>query len=113
MSTGYSNLRKHLDAKHREEYRREIKAHGWKVNLSALSEHNSSTQNPRNIHNPAIPPFSASAFLEHLVNFIVADDQVSQNSLEIIIFTLTPFDSLYVSSNVSNSDNSVCCFEMI
>jgi hypothetical protein len=75
MSTGNSNLRRHLRNYHPQEYDNVVVANKWDFQLSTQvnvasnhSAHNATTR--------SVPPFSAATFLDHLVRFIVADDQV-------------------------------------
>jgi hypothetical protein len=60
----------------------------WHYKLSTHSEDASTHNNARNVANPAVPPFSAQTFLEYLVRFIVADDQVRLNDF-MSFYTLT------------------------
>jgi hypothetical protein len=78
--TGNTNLRRHLYLVHPDEYDKAVKDHKWTFRLSTETRE-PSTQDPRNVRNREVPPFSPAAFLEHLVRFIVADDQVSLDYL--------------------------------
>jgi hypothetical protein len=54
--------------------------HRWgydKRSANEMSTHN----NGRGVRNQDIPPYSPKVFLESLVRFIVADDQVSLNDI--------------------------------
>jgi hypothetical protein len=73
-STGGSNLRKHLYKRHPEEYDNACAEHGW-LNRRLLQTEDASIQTRG--ARPNIPPFSESAFMDHLVRFIVSDDQVT------------------------------------
>jgi hypothetical protein len=71
-----SSLRLHLENEHKEEYIRLCKEKGWKNQLPK-----SRTADLEPVHAGATQAFSRTkftqeAFLDHLVNFIVADDQV-------------------------------------
>jgi hypothetical protein len=80
VKTGYSSLRVHLEKVHKEEYLRLCKEKGWKNQLPtevkarkaaclAASQSLGQGVHPRQ-------PYSQEALLKHLINFIVADDQV-------------------------------------
>ncbi|KAI0293994.1 hypothetical protein BC826DRAFT_362364 [Russula brevipes] len=75
-STSTSTLRVHLDHEHKDEYLRLHLARGWTTVLPSMK----ATDNADTVPNPGSKaqspaPFSQEAFLEHLVNFIVASDQ--------------------------------------
>jgi hypothetical protein len=78
--TGNTNLRRHLYNIHAAEYDAAVVLHNWPVKLSTQTR-DPSTQNPRLTRDSRLPSFSPSAFLEHLVRFVAADDQVSPNNL--------------------------------
>lgn len=78
--TGNSNLRRHLYKIHPTEYDEAVLKYKWPFKLSTEAR-DESTHNPRNIRDGDIPSFSPAAFLEHLVRFVVADDQVSSDDL--------------------------------
>jgi hypothetical protein len=92
--TGNSNLRRHLYNEHGEEYDKVILQHKWGYKLSTESR-GASTQNARDQGDRDVPSFSPAAFLEHLVHFVVADDQVSPDDL-IFFHTLTSLQSIRV-----------------
>lgn len=67
----------------------------WSYKTSAALKTESSThKNPRSVRNGSIPLFSPAAFLDQLVRFIVADDQVSRGNLDLlyalIFFSVIP-----------------------
>ena len=93
-STGNSNLRRHLYNLHAEEYDKAVVQYKWPVKLSTESR-DASTQNAHNQCGREVPSFSPAAFLEHLVRFIVADDQVSPDDL-VFFHTLTNPQSIRV-----------------
>jgi len=72
--TANGNLRSHLLGQHPKEYDKAVINHKWQYKLSTQSG-NASTH-PRNAVIREVLPFSPEVFLEHLVRFIVADDQV-------------------------------------
>ena len=74
------NLRRHLYQLHSKEYDNAVLQHKWTYKLlSKLG--NTSNVNACNQYDWGIPSFSLAAFVEHLVRFIVADDQVSPDDL--------------------------------
>ena len=54
---------------------------GWNYKLSIEVDSTSVHVNKRKLRDEEIPPFTPETFLEHLVRFIVADDQVGLNFL--------------------------------
>jgi hypothetical protein len=75
MSTGTSNLRKHLLRHHPQEYDKAVTENNWDYQLST-QVNTASDHSGLNATTRSVPPFSAEVFLDHLVRFIVADDQV-------------------------------------
>ena len=76
-TTSNTTLRHHLDKVHKNEYLRISSTKGWKTQLPssrATSEAPSDSQSGSN--GQFRTPFSAKALLNHLVEFIIADDQV-------------------------------------
>lgn len=73
--TGNTNLRNHLLKQHPTEYDEAVLDRQWPYKLSTQTG-DASVQNSHNAANRQVPPFTSEAFLEHLVRFIVADDQV-------------------------------------
>jgi hypothetical protein len=71
-------LRPHIELHHVVLYTQLAKAHGWKIQLPGLMRSQSALTD--NAASPANSQredkFSQRSFHEHLVNFIVADDQV-------------------------------------
>src|SRR5258707_6542869 len=92
--TGNSNLRRHLLQVHTEEYDKAVVQHKWAYKLSTKSC-NVSTQIACNQHGQEVPLFSPAVFLEHLAHFVVADDQVSPDSL-MFFHTLTNLQLIHV-----------------
>ena len=90
-STANNNPRNHLYKLHGTEYDQVVGENGWAYKLStSKSNDTASLNNARNVRDRALPQFSPAAFLEHLVCFIVADDQASPNNL-VFIHALTCF----------------------
>ena len=56
----------------------------------------------RKLRDQELPPFSPATFLEHLVHFVVADDQVHLNHL--VTLAVSHVSSRSVLSNVLNSE---------
>jgi hypothetical protein len=92
--TGNSNLQRHLYQVHAEEYDKAVLQHKWTYKLSTQLRE-PSTHNARNTHDRELPSFSPEAFREHLVRFVVADDQVSPGGLA-FFHTLTSLQSIHV-----------------
>lgn len=79
LKTGNTNLRRHLHQVHPGEYDDAVLQHNWQYKLT--SQLSDASNNARNQRDQKIPSFSPVSFLEHLVRFIVADDQVSSDDL--------------------------------
>ena len=75
--TSNSSLRCHLDSKHKDEYLLLHLAKGWKNELASMKTTISiaSLSNPGSEVQPRVP-FSRRSLLDHLLDFIIADDQV-------------------------------------
>ena len=75
MSTGTSNLLRHIKAQHMDVWHAKAKVHGWK-NLDSQTSTNAAS----NIASlgRVREEFDVEKFHEQLAKFIVADDQVSQ-----------------------------------
>ena len=100
--TGTTNLRRHLRTLHAEEYDEEIKKNNWSYKLSTQADSLSMQRTVRKLRDQELPPFSPATFLEHLVRFVVADDQVRLNHL--ITLAVSHVSSRSVLSNVLNSE---------
>ena len=72
---GSSNttLRVHLDRDHREEYIRVCKQNNWEIKIASARQSQLEIASPLDAQRT---PFSKSAFIQHLVMFIAANDQV-------------------------------------
>lgn len=75
MATGYQNLRKHLVKKHATAYDEAIVVNGWNYRLSG--DIKSGKSNAVEARRHTLPPFSQTSFIDYIVRFVVADDQVS------------------------------------
>ena len=73
-----TTLRPHIKKYHLPIYLVEQKAHGWKILLRGLvSQARSQVTSTTELHQGEVrDKFSKAAFHRHLINFIVADDQV-------------------------------------
>lgn len=81
-TTANATLRSHLEKFHADEYVRICREKRWPIMLAKMRQEQSAGasadrggvqgSNPR-------PPFSRQTFLHHIINFIVANDQVSLN----------------------------------
>ena len=103
-TTGSSNLRKHLMKEHYAAYKEACVEHGWtyctpKVKQPTVGEN----------WKRALPPFSAAAFLEYLVRFVTADDQVSVTAMDLFNRNLMMCDSRSEWLNVLSSGTFACC----
>ena len=76
-----NNLQNYLYKHHAEEYNQTVLKNNWKYKLLTQINDAASCKNAVNVHDWALSQFSLMAFLEHLVCFIVADDQVSSKNL--------------------------------
>ena len=78
---------------HASEYDQVVVENRWGFKLSTQT--NDVSSNVAKGRDKLIPPFSPDVFLEHLVSFVVADDQVSPNKL-VYFLTLTYLQSICV-----------------
>jgi len=72
--TSNSTLWEHLGGNHKDEYLRLHKARGWTSQLESMKLAGTV---PAPVSEAALAPFSQKSFLDHLWDFIIADDQVS------------------------------------
>jgi hypothetical protein len=75
MGTGNTNLRRHLASKHAAAYDKAIVANSWEYRLSG--DVKSGKSNSVGAQKPSLPPFTQASFIDYIVRFVVADDQVS------------------------------------
>jgi hypothetical protein len=75
--TANGNLRNHMYKNHPQEYDQAVEQNGWNHRLSSETNDPRGGSNPGNVRKESLPAFSPEAFMEYLVRFIVADDQVS------------------------------------
>ena len=85
QSTANGNLLYHIKALHRDVWRANAKEHGWK-DIDSASQASSKSLAVEQSRPPE--KFNLEAFHEHLVRFVVADDQVSLVYAPIIVFSL-------------------------
>jgi Pyruvate/2-oxoacid:ferredoxin oxidoreductase delta subunit len=74
MSTGYLNLQKHLTSKHAADYDKAILENCWNY---CPSTNVKSSKSDSGAQNCSLLLFTQASFLEYIICFIVADDQVS------------------------------------
>jgi hypothetical protein len=103
--TRSSNLHNHLRKLHPEEYDQAVVDQKWKYKLS--TDDTSIHKNPHNACNQDLPPFSSAMLLEHLVRFVVADDQVGCNNF-VLFHTRSPLFSLFVLLSAPSFNSYVC-----
>jgi hypothetical protein len=72
--TSNSTLRKHLKHKHKDEYLRLHEARGWKCRLDDMKEADTESTP---VSEAQSLPFTPKSFLDHLLKFIIAYDEVS------------------------------------
>lgn len=87
-SSSNTTLRVHLDKQHRDEYIRICKQNKWEIKITSARKEQGNAVSPLDA---ARTPFSKLAFIEHLVRFVVANDQVSKLMYLKINFRLTMF----------------------
>jgi len=93
MKTASSNLWNHLRKHHAEEYNQAVVDNKW--DYTCMTDMNdASAHNVSNAIRRVLPPFSLQVFLEYLVRFIVADDQV--HLIALFLHTLTSRQSIRV-----------------
>jgi hypothetical protein len=75
VDTGKSNCRKHLLSRHATIYDKTVQEKKWPFRLSTEDPGTRATVGE--LRKRALPQFTLESFIEYLVRFIVADDQVS------------------------------------
>ena len=73
MATRYQNLRKHLASKHTAAYDRTIVEKNWNYHLSSDVKSSKSVEASKR----SLPPFTQTSFIDYIIRFVIADDQVS------------------------------------
>ncbi len=84
MATAYLNLRKHLANHHAATYDNAIVENRWNYPLS--SDVKSGKSNTVEARKHSLPPFTQASFIDYIIRFVVADDQVS-NAFSLTITT--------------------------
>lgn len=79
-STGTTNCRNHLLSKHPVIYDKTVQEKNWPYRLSIDKSRKATVGELRK---RALPQFTLGSFIEYLVRFIVADDQVSKLPLSL------------------------------
>ena len=112
--TGNSNLHRHLHTIHVQEYDDQVTKNKWAYKLSTQVNSVSMHNTVRKVRNQELPSFSLAVFLEHLIRFIVADDQVCL--IHFVTLAVSHVSSWSTSSNVLSSKffvwSSVRCSSM-
>jgi hypothetical protein len=75
MKTAKTNCRHHLIREHPATYDKTVLEKGWHYPLS--TEKPGATVTVGELRKRALPQFTPETFLDYLVRFVVADDQVS------------------------------------
>jgi hypothetical protein len=75
MGTRFLNLQKHLANKHTAAYDKAIVENNWNYCLS--NEVKSGKSNTVEARKHSLPPFTQASFIDYIICFVVADDQVS------------------------------------
>lgn len=73
-TTSNSSLRKHLKSQHEEEYTRICSSNGWKNQLPGIQEQSGIVPATKKVDREG---YTEDLFLQKIVEWIVADDQVS------------------------------------
>jgi len=84
IATAYLNLRKHLTNHHAATYDNTIVENCWNYPLS--SDVKSGKSNTIEARKHSLPPFTQASFIDYIIHFVVADDQVS-NTFSLTITT--------------------------
>jgi hypothetical protein len=74
MNTGYLNLQKHLASKHTADYDKAIMENHWNYHPSTDVK---SGKSDSEAQNHSLLLFTQASFLDYIICFIIADDQVS------------------------------------
>jgi hypothetical protein len=77
-------------SQHAAEYDQAVIDNNWSYKLSTDCGDDSTHKNARNSHDHKVPQYSLANFLDHLVYFIVADDQVSLSDIVSIHTLMSP-----------------------
>jgi hypothetical protein len=106
-NTANGTLRTHLEKFHADEYIQLAQQNGWRMLLPKRRAEAASTQGIGTSEqgNKQQIAFSQKEFLRHLVNFIVADDQVC-----IRFYLSSLITTLSSRSTLSSVQNSACCY---
>jgi hypothetical protein len=78
LSSSNTTLRGHLQREHKDDYIHVCQGKGWKNQLLSTKFESEAGSEPSAGAGRFRTAFSSKAFMEHLINFIVADDQVSK-----------------------------------
>ena len=107
-SSGKSNCCKHLLSRHPDIYDKTVQEKNWPYHLSTEASGTRATVSE--LRKRVLPWFTPESFIEYLVRFIVADDQVSNLFLVLNSNSFPHFFSQFTLSNVLNSATYVWSF---
>ena len=94
--TSNTSLRPHLEKYHCSPYMQMKALHGWPTNLPGQASQMTTGATPAQVIRPT-DVFSEQTFHRHLINFIVADDQVCPHHLSVYYtYVCLSFQSLNV-----------------
>jgi hypothetical protein len=98
VNTSNAPLRGHLEKYHTDEYVQVCKDNRWPALLPKLWQKitEASIGSSSDPDGQPHPKFSRQTFLHHIINFIVADDQVCLNIFETYLACLLPIQSINV-----------------
>jgi hypothetical protein len=77
-SSSNTTLQAHMEREHKEDYIWVCLQKGWKNQLPSMKFKSEAGMEPADAGGQSCPAFSPKAFVRHLINFIIADDQVSK-----------------------------------
>lgn len=95
--TGSGNLRKHLYSKHKVRYMDAAKKNKWTLSKSLDAQDKPAVQSGS--QERQLPEYSYDVFVQYLVRFIVADDQVSPPDVHLILSY--PFQSSHFALSIA------------
>lgn len=107
-STGYTALRGHLERHHEEEYLKACQENGWKVMLPTWLKKEKATLNAtlQEVQSNRVP-FTQEEFLQHLVNWIVADDQVRIHLITLLYLIYISYFTVFESCRSARVPSSL------
>jgi hypothetical protein len=97
-NTGSGNLQKHLHLKHRVQYMDAAKKYNWTISKSLDAQDKPAMQS--NSHEHQFPEYSYDVFVQYLICFIVANDQVSA-ATQVHLRLSFPFQSSHFALSIA------------